>query len=198
MALGNNLIKKNTSQKEEKTPDSSKSEKDTSQEVESGNSTQKENISDERPEELHQFCVFRSGSEEYAIPINLVKEVLPFPALAIVPQMPQYIIGMANVRGNVFGVLNLNTFFQSDNDDDTKHRFMLVLGHDVFQMCIAIPDVPDTIMVSESMIEKLSTARLKSVLGQKYLKGIIKKDKRMIILFDILGVISSEKFTQTS
>ncbi|MEQ9468078.1 MAG: chemotaxis protein CheW [Ekhidna sp.] len=194
MALGNNLNKKSTSERVEANP--VLAEKQGNEKVAS--ETQVLESENEKSEAFHQFCVFSSGGEEYAIPINLVKEVVPFPPIAEVPQMPEYILGMANVRGNIFGVLDLKTFFQGEDDSETNYRFMLVLEHDIFQMSIAIPDVPDTLMVSGKMIEKLTASRLKSVLGQKYLKGIIKKDKRMIILFDILGMISSEKFTQTS
>lgn len=143
-----------------------------------------------------QFCVFKSGGEEYAIPINLVREVVPYPEVAPVPQMPPYVRGMSNVRGNIYGVLDLNLFFKTKSDtENLQKKFFLVLDHDVFQMGIAIPEVPNTLLVSEEMIEKLSSSRLKSTIGQKYLKGIIKKDRRMIILFDILGMISSDKFT---
>ena len=162
----------------------------------------KETDSGKRDEEfqqksLSQFCVFKSHEEEYAIPINLVKEVVPFPKIASVSQMPPYIIGMTNVRGNIYGVLDLGIFFNANSDRASEKKYLLVLEHDVFQMAIAIPNVPDTLTASEDMIEQLSAARLKSVNVQKYLKGIIKKDRRMIILFDILGIISSEKFTET-
>ena len=149
-------------------------------------------------EVFHQFCVFKSQGEEYAIPINLIKEVVPFPSIAPVSQMPPYIKGMTNVRGNIFGVLDLGIFFNKNTNQATENKYLLVLEYEEFQMAIAIPDVPDTLMVTDGMIEQLSAARLKSVIGQKYLKGIIKKDRRMIILFDILGMISGEKFTEVT
>ena len=106
---------------------------------------------------------------------------------------------MSNVRGNIYGVLDLNLFFNSKLESGSlEKKYFMVLDHDIFQMGIAIPEVPNTLLVSEEMIEKLSTSRLKSTIGQKYLKGIIKKDRRMIILFDILGMISSDKFTVKS
>lgn len=194
MALGQNLIKKSTeiqSSVQEELLEENVTPVETHE-------TTKQVDKDVERESLNQFCVFRSGGEEYAIPINLVKEVVPYPKTSVITQMPRYIIGMANVRGNIFGVLDLGQFFSLNSNQATKNTYLLVLEHDVYQMAIAIPDVPDTLLVSDKMIEKLSAARLKSALGQKYLKGIIKKDKRMIILFDILGMISGEKFTETS
>lgn len=146
-----------------------------------------------------QFCVFDAGGEEYAISIHLVKEVVLYPDVAPIPQMPDYVLGMSNVRGNIYGVLDLVRYFEMDLDEEAEaSKYLLVIDHEEYKMGIAIPEVPDTIMVSDNMIEKLSASRRKSVRGQKYLKGIIKKDRRMIILFDILDMISSDKFTETS
>ena len=193
MALGKNLTKKPV--------ESETTQKDQKGQIEVANAGEKLEV--EESENVHkesyqQFCVFKSGREEYGIPINLIKEVVPIPKTAPVTQMPSYIIGMANVRGNIFGVLDLGQFFNIKSEQATENKYLLVLEHDVYQMAIAIPNVPDTLMASDSMVEALSASRLKSTLGQKYLKGIIKKEKRMIILFDILGMISNDEFTETS
>ncbi|WP_425391443.1 chemotaxis protein CheW [Ekhidna sp.] len=197
MALGTNLSKSATTEhppKElgEKNPNE-KSDKEvkkpSTQEAVIEGEEEKSNVT------YDQYCVFSAGNEEYAISINLVREVVPYPPLAFIPQMPGYIQGMTNVRGNIYGVLDLNSFFKKKVAQDVDHKYLLVIDHDLYQMAIAIPEVPNTLMVSEDMIEKLSSSRLKSAIGQKYLKGIIKKDGRMIILLDILGMISSDKFT---
>ena len=141
-----------------------------------------------------QYCVFKSGNEEYAIPIEIVKEVVKYSNAAPIPQMPNYIIGMSNIRGNIYGVMDLKTFFQGEGNQ-ADYNYLLVLDHDVYKMAIVIPNVPDSLMVSVKEIEELNSTSLKSVLGQKYLKGIIKRDSRMIILFDILALVSGEKFT---
>ncbi len=192
MALGKNLTNKTA---KEKAP----SVKETVSDIEVSEIPEVAGEDDEnQSESFHHFCVFKSKGEEYAIAINLVKEVVPFPKTSPISQMPAYLIGMANVRGNIYGVLDLGLFFNNQSEQSLEKKYLLVLEHETYQMAIAIPDVPDTLMVSEKMIEELSASRMKSAIGQKYLKGIIKKDRRMIILFDILGMISSDKFTQTN
>lgn len=146
--------------------------------------------------DLKQFCVFRIGSEEYALPIEVIKEVVKFKEPAPIPQMPSYIVGMTNIRGNIFGILDLEKFFSVGSDSD--HRYLLVLDHADFSMAIGIPDVPDSILIDEDNIEDLKTSTKNSSLGQQYLKGVIKTDDRMIILFDVVAIISNENFTSIS
>lgn len=192
MALGNNLIKQI-----KETDDESNSNNDEVV-IDSFNEIQEEDEESlvdavEDNKNLQQYCVFRTNQEEYAIPIELVQEVVKFSNPTPVPQMPSYILGMTNIRGNVFGILDIEKFFSLDTD--VNHKYLLVLDHEDFKMAIGIPEVPDSIIIDQSEIENLSSSTIKSQVGQKYLKGVIKKDKRMIIVFDIEGIVSSDKFT---
>ena len=194
MALGSNIGNR---QNEKSEVDSKKDKSD----LESISETTSELASeqDEYSEiNYEQYCVFKTGGEEYAIPIDIVKEVVKFPEAAPVPHMPDYIIGMSNVRGNIYGILDLGLFFKREGKDQSERKYLLVIDHPEFKVALTIPDVPDTVMVTDKMIEQLTTSGMKSETGQKYLKGIIKKDKRMIVLFDVLGMISSDVFTEVS
>ena len=140
------------------------------------------------------MCVFGTGGEEYAIPIDDVKEVVKSPSIAPVPQMPDYITGMVNVRGNIYAVLDLATFFNNKADVDENFNFLVVINDEEHKLAIRIPNVPDTLHVPDDMVENFSASMLKSIKKQEFLIGIIKKDKRMIILLNILDMISSENF----
>lgn len=158
--------------------------------------------SDEVPEEDHEtksvtmMCVFKAGGEEYAFPIDAVSEVVKHVAIAPVPQMPNYIIGMVNVRGNIYSVLDLASYFGSKEDVDESYNFLVVINDEEYKVAIQISGVPDTLQVSDDMIENFTDSMLKSIQKQEFLKGIIKKDNRMIILLNILDMISSENFVK--
>lgn len=191
MALGTN-VKRKSDEEQDVSNETTTAETEVSTVEESEN---EQIVDEEIKEKVLQYCVFNAGEEEYAIPIDIVKEVVKYSNPSPIPQMPQYIIGMSNVRGNIYGVMDLQIFFQGDNKDD-EHKYLLVIDHETFKMAIRINEVPNSLMVLESEIEELNSASLKSVIGQKYLKGIIKKENRMIILFDILGMISGDQFTE--
>lgn len=147
--------------------------------------------------ETQLFCVFNTGRADYAIPMDYVKEVVKMPSTTPIPQMPAYISSMANIRGEVYGIMNLSVFFQNDSQSE-DYNYLLVLNDDEYKVAIALTDVPNTLKVSENMIEELSSSTFGSLEGKKYLSGIVRKGKQMIILFDVKGMISSEKFTEVS
>jgi purine-binding chemotaxis protein CheW len=58
------------------------------------------------PVELHEFLTFLLGSEEYAVPIEHVREVLRAPAITEVPRAPTHVLGVVTVRGEVVAVID--------------------------------------------------------------------------------------------
>lgn len=201
MALGNNIKKKELTipkEQDEKFDQEDISNDEVQKQevkaIDEPTSTEEESLIKKSTQS--QYCVFASGKEEYAVPIDVVKEVVKYSEPAPIPQMPNHIIGMTNIRGNIYGVMDIDVFFQSQSYKEEKHKYLLVIDHDIYKMAIRIYNVPDSLMVEEDQIEQLNSTSTKSVIGQKYLRGIIKKDKRMIVLFDILEMISSERFTE--
>ena len=192
MALGNNLVvkKKRHKNKQASHPPKAKSEKTDLKEeaIHTNHLAEENNI-------RNQYCVFKAGMEEYAISMNVVKEVVKFSKLAPIPQMPDYILGMCNVRGNIYGVMDLSCFFK-DIVTNTERNYLLILDHDEFKMAISIERVPDSLIISGHEVERLNTSSLKSMVRQKFLQGIIKLEKRMIILINVLDMISSQEFSR--
>ena len=143
----------------------------------------------------NQYCVFKAGMEEYAISINIVKEVVKCSKLAPIPHMPDYILGMCNVRGNIYGVMDLACFFKGIVTN-AECNYLLILDHDEFKMAISIERVPDSLIMSDHEVERLNVSSLKSMVRQKFLQGIIKLEKRMIILINVLDMITSPEFAR--
>src|SRR6476620_8754767 len=70
-----------------------------------------------------QFVVFVLDSEEYAVPIMTVTEVVPSIEITPVPGAPEYILGLTNLRGKVLPVLDLEKKFDLNrqSQDMPKH-----------------------------------------------------------------------------
>jgi purine-binding chemotaxis protein CheW len=58
------------------------------------------------PVALHEFLTFLLGKEEYAVPIEHVREVLKAPAITEVPRAPTHVLGVVTVRGEVVAVID--------------------------------------------------------------------------------------------
>lgn len=84
---------------------------------------------------------FRIGNEEYAIESEVVSEVHPFMALTPVPYAPSYIQGIFHMRGRFVSVVNLKHFFGMETQDDEEAHFLLLLGDERMEFCVAVDAV---------------------------------------------------------
>lgn len=143
-------------------------------------------------EKENMIIVFPVGDEEYAISIDDVKEVVPLPPIASIPQVPAYILGVANVRGNVLAVLDLAEKFShvKQEGEVVLGNFVLVVKSEEHSVAINVRDVPNTMTVSDAIIDSPGNIINHTALSMNHIKGIVKKDKRMIIWVDIQEIIT--------
>ncbi|HEY9006985.1 MAG TPA: chemotaxis protein CheW [Ohtaekwangia sp.] len=147
---------------------------------------------------LQQIVVFKLGQEEYGLTIDQIREVVITPTITRLPQTPLYIKGVSNIRGNVIAILNLEEKFQLTKSAESITRadktFTLVIESDEYKMGILVYEVPNTLSISSASIEN-SVFMNDHQSEQSYITGIVKLDKRLIVMIDIFKVIQ-DKDTQ--
>jgi purine-binding chemotaxis protein CheW len=80
-------------------------------------------------EEEEQFVIFRLAGEEYGLPIEAVQEILRVPAeLTQVPQTPDFIEGVVNLRGAVLPVVDQRRRFALAEAERNERQRIMVLG----------------------------------------------------------------------
>ena len=145
-----------------------------------------------------QIVVFKLGQEEYGLRIDQIKEVVITPTVTRMPQTPPYVRGVANIRGNVIAILDLEEKFGLERDQakaNSSNNFTLVIESDDYKMGILVREVPNTLSISPDAIEdSIFTGDQQS--EQSYITGIVKVDKRLIIMIDIFKVINEQDAQQ--
>ncbi|MBS1509030.1 MAG: purine-binding chemotaxis protein CheW [Bacteroidetes bacterium] len=142
-----------------------------------------------------QIVVFKLGQEEYGLSIDQIKEVVITPTVTRMPQTPAYVKGVANIRGNVIAILDLEEKFGlvRNTDADFKgNNYTLVIESDEYKMGILVREVPNTLSISTSSIEN-SIFTGDQQAEQSYIVGIVKLEKQLIIMIDIFKVISEQE-----
>lgn len=151
---------------------------------------------------LVQLIIFKLGNEEYALHIDQIKEVVLTPGIAKIPQTPKYIRGVANIRGNVIAIVDLENKFNLVDEDAVKNpqtgQYTLVVESDSFKIGVLVMEVPNTLTVSENDIDKSSTVLQYSNLDQDCIKGIVKSGDRMIIMVDMIKMMESEDLNKVA
>ncbi|MEP1097236.1 MAG: chemotaxis protein CheW [Cyclobacteriaceae bacterium] len=141
-----------------------------------------------------QLIIFNLGGEEYALPIDHVKEIVITPGIAKIPQTPSYIKGVSNIRGTIIAMMDLEEKFGLDSKEtEANYKYTLVIESESHKVGILVRQVPSTLSVLTSKIDNSSGIMQYSSLDQDCIDGIVKSNDRMIILIDILKMIESEQ-----
>lgn len=152
-----------------------------------------------KPEkDLHsvQLIVFKLGEEEYGLHIDQIKEIVRTPNITRMPETPDYIKGVANIRGNIIAIADLEKKFgvqARQEEGETAGNFTLVIESEEFKLGVLVKEVPNTLAVTDADIDEALNLVQENNNGETgYIKGVVKLDDRLIILIDIFKVLEGK------
>jgi purine-binding chemotaxis protein CheW len=150
-------------------------------------------ISAEASHKTLQIVVFKLGQEEYGLHIDQIKEVVITPTITRMPQTASFVRGVANIRGNVIAIFDLEDRFNLvRTSQDNNQKYTLVVESDDVKLGLLVNDVPNTVSVDAASLDESVGIINDANTETNYIKGIIKHNERLIILIDIFKVIDQE------
>jgi purine-binding chemotaxis protein CheW len=155
-------------------------------------------------QQFEQFVVFSLDNEEYAVPILSVAEVVPALEITPFPDAPSYILGLANLRGKILPVLDLQRKFQlSPTASGTRAHIMVAESEQKIQFGILVDQVKEVLKVRSNSVQP-PPEMLKAKIDAAYLPGVIilesaNKDPekaRMVLILDMQKILSDKNIEQ--
>ncbi|QWV94512.1 chemotaxis protein CheW [Geomonas oryzisoli] len=143
--------------------------------------------------ETTQYLTFKLEDELFALDIGKVREVLDFTSITKVPQTPDYMRGVINLRGSVVPVVDLRLKFGMAMAEQTVNTCVIIVeveleGEKVVMgaMADAVQEVMD---LEPDQIEP--PPRIGTKLNTDFIKGMGKHNEQFIIILDIDKVFTS-------
>lgn len=144
-----------------------------------------------------RYLSFNLGTEEFGIPLLIVKEVLALPETTPIPFVPSHFIGVMNLRGQVISLVDLRSKFgiKATNSDETA---VIICDLQSTSIGIVVDSVNSVITpTNEDMSDK---PEMQSTASSQYIVSIYRKEGRMVLFLDInkaLNISSSSSSTDS-
>lgn len=138
-----------------------------------------------------QVVSFILHGEEYAVEITKVKEIILHDGVTKVPQMPDFIEGIINLRGTVIPVIDLRKRFGLPCPVSDDHTRIVVTRMEERIVSLIVDSVSQVLKIPQSSIQPPPDTI--AGLAGEYLTGIGKVDDRLIILLDIEKIMSDDE-----
>ena len=145
--------------------------------------------------ETSQLLTFMLEDEVFALDISKVREVLDFTAVTKVPQTPDFMMGVINLRGSVVPVVDMRLKFGMTRTETTVNTCIIIVEIDIDGETTVLGALADSVQevmdLDHNQIEP--PPRIGTRLKTKFIKGMGKRENQFIIILDIDKVFSAEE-----
>jgi len=145
--------------------------------------------------ETRQYLTFTLDGELFALDISKVREVLDYTKITKVPQMPEFMLGVINLRGTVVPVIEMRTKFGMNRVERSVNTCIviveIILDGDNVILGALVDSVQEVFDLEPDQIEPPPKIGMR--LKTEFIKGMGKKEEKFIIILDIDRVFSTEE-----
>ena len=141
--------------------------------------------------QTNQYVSFVLHGEEYGVPILCVQEIIRYETLTRVPQSPDYVDGVLNLRGQVIPVVNLRKKFELPAQDRDKSTRIIVVEVRGRVMGMVVDEVSEVLQVDMGNIAP--PPPMGTHLRTDYISGMAKINETLVILLEIDKILTTEE-----
>lgn len=136
----------------------------------------------------NQFLTFTLGEEHYGVEILRVQEIKGYTGVTHIPNTPDYIKGVLNLRGTIVPIIDLRLKFGMERMEYNKMTVIIVVEVCGRIMGIIVDTVSDVMNIAEKDIQ--ATPEFGAAVDVSFISGIGKYGDKLVTLFDIDRVLS--------
>jgi len=134
-----------------------------------------------------QIVGFRIGRETFGVPISMVREIVRVPEITSVPNAPDYIEGVINLRGRIIPVLDLRKRFGVKSAEPNKKNRIVVVELGARAIGLIVNSASEVLRIPPSEIEEPHSVFQEGELD--FITGVGKLKGRLVILLDLNRVL---------
>lgn len=144
---------------------------------------------------IKQFLTFKLNEETFGIDVIQIREILEYTRITKIPQTPESMCGVINLRGNVVPVIDLRLKFEMGKMERTVNTCIIVIEIEInderMNLGALVDSVQEVIDLEPEDIE--AVPKLGTKLKTEFIRGMGRKGNQFIILLDINKVFSAEE-----
>jgi len=137
--------------------------------------------------ELH-IVGFQVGRETYGVPITSLHEIVRVPEITAVPDAPDYLEGVINLRGKIVSVMDLRKRFGEKNATVKRNNRILVVEHAGRLAGLIVDSASEVLKIPSDAVEPPPGVFQDG--GLNCVTGLGKVDGRLVVLLDMSKLLS--------
>ena len=146
------------------------------------------------PQQESQFVTFSLGEEVFAVPVEVVREILDYEEAFKIPNGPDYLLGLRNVRGQGVPTIDLRLKLGLSKTIPTPHTRVLVLDVPISERTLSLGLVADRVFeVTPFRMDQIEQAPDIGIRWRSdYICGVVRRDTGFVVIIDLARLLTSE------
>jgi purine-binding chemotaxis protein CheW len=147
---------------------------------------------------LNKYVIFMLDKTMFGVPVMKTREIVEYGKITPVPEAPEFIKGVINLRGQVVPVIDLSRkFFGIDTKIQESTSVMIVevaLDNEINFMGLTVDNVKDVLEINDDKLE--NSPKYGSKMKSEYIQNVASYNDDFILILDIDKVISNIKISE--
>lgn len=143
-----------------------------------------------------KYLSFTLFNEEYCIGIGSVKEIMGLPEITRLPQTPDFINGVINLRGTIIPVIDLRLKLSLPPAEYGAQTCVIVLDFEwkdqAMLMGIVVDETNEVVTIPADQVSEVPYINTK--IKSEYILGVVERNGKLKILLDIRKALGEEEF----
>ena len=149
--------------------------------------------SKEKASEL-RVVSFQIDDREYAVDISKIIEIIYYKPATPLPQSPEFIEGVVDLRGTVIPVLDLKQRLRLPSKDTGRRNHILIVRFKNKMIGIVVDEVKQVVKIDERQIQ--SSHNIMEGAGSRYLQGVCKINDKLVFLLSLDSLMTDDEHAQ--
>lgn len=143
-----------------------------------------------------RFLTFSLGNESYGIEVKYVTEIIGMQAITEIPELPEYVKGVINLRGKIIPVMDVRLRFKKEPREYNDRTCVIVVDINDISIGLIVDTVSEVITIPEEDI--VEPPQMNKGLNNRYIKSIGKVGSDVKLLLDCEKLLTTNEIEALS
>ncbi|SJZ64630.1 chemotaxis protein CheW [Selenihalanaerobacter shriftii] len=141
-----------------------------------------------------ELVIFRLNQKEYGVKVLETQEIIEMQEITRVPNVPKFIRGIINLRGQIIPTIDLKKRFNLKESKKPIEERIIIVEAEGNKVGIVVDEVIEILDLSNKQISP--SVKINREINEKYLKKVFKFKDRSLILLNLTPILSPDKIKE--
>lgn len=148
------------------------------------------NAQETEHEVMQQLLTFTVNHDEYAIDIMCVKEIRGWNGATRLPNSPEFVLGVVNLRGIIIPIFDLKLRFNKGSTKATSNHVVVIVNVNQYTIGILVDAVSDILYVNEKNIRPAPSGEKN--IDEAFVNGLLSKEEQVVVILDLIALFDEK------